>query len=467
VVHNHTQVLIFPSRKVVHRNRDLESWEGAPRFTSRNIRRYVWLRWIRNSLDLAQVLELTSISDACARGGVWVTKSPASLTHGAGDIRDEAVISLNPEIDDLVPSEASIRHSVVDPSCASPFPKVLRRRLDDFFSHGNISPKADCTMWVKIAVGLAVLAGSWIALYALKPDSWRFVGLYLLNAIAQTFLLLNIAHDSNHNAISSVRSVNKALNYVFDVCGISSYMWRILHHRGHHSCINLQGEDDALTGRSILRFTPHEPRAPLQRFQHIYALFLYALFSLDYVFLRDFECFFFPSHDYLKHMKHPLREYLVLFAGKGFYLTYMLVLPVVLLGKPPLLVALAFLLAHLIIGLSVALVFQTTHSVDSTYFPLDRNEFDNGIYHIFATTADYATANPLVGWLAGGLNHHVVHHLCPFVCHTHYATLTRIVKETAAEYGVPYRQHPTMSRAIKHHLLLLKQLGNEDHFSST
>ena len=217
-------------------------------------------------------------------------------------------------------------------------------------------------MWVKIAVGLAVLAGSWIALYALKPDSWRFVGLYLLNAIAQTFLLLNIAHDSNHNAISSVRSVNKALNYVFDVCGISSYMWRILHHRGHHSCINLHGEDDALTGRGVLRFTPHEPRTRLQRFQHIYALFLYALFSLDYVFLRDFECFFFPSHDYLKHTKHPAREYVILFAGKAFYLTYMLILPVVLLGKSPLLVALAFVLAHLIIGLSVALVFQTTHS---------------------------------------------------------------------------------------------------------
>ena len=158
--------------------------------------------------------------------------------------------SLNPEIDDLVPSEAALRHSVVDLACASSFPKVLRRRLDDFFSDGNISPKADRTMWVKIAVGLAVLAGSWIALYALKPDSWRFVGLYLLNAIAQTFLLLNIAHDSNHNAISSVRSVNKALNYVFDVCGINSYMWRILHHRGHHSCINLHGEDDALTAVS-------------------------------------------------------------------------------------------------------------------------------------------------------------------------------------------------------------------------
>ena len=120
------------------------------------------------------------------------------------------------------------------------------------------------------------------------------------------------------------------------------------------------------------------------------------------------------------------------------------------------------MLVHLIIGLTVSLVFQTTHTVDSTYFPSDRGEFDNGVYHIFATTADYATENPLVAWLAGGLNHHIAHHLCPFVCHTHYAPLTRIVKQTAEEFGVPYRQHPTMTRAILHHLILLKQLGNEN-----
>src|SRR5579871_5587217 len=400
----------------------------------------------------------------------WVNwpEGPSVLLACIGKVRDEWVpIYRNADIGDLVPSEAELRRSMVDPACAPSFPKVLRRRLDDFFADEKISPKANRAMWVKILVGLAVLAASWIAIYAFHPDSWTFVSLYLLNAIAQTFLLLNIAHDSNHNAISSKPSVNKSLNYVFDLCGISSYMWRILHHRGHHSCINLHDEDDALTGRGILRFTPHEPRAPLQRFQHIYALLMYALFSLDYVFLRDFKCFFFPSHDYLKQAKHPLREYVILFAGKAFYLTYMLILPIVLLGKSPLLVGLAFVLSHLIIGLSVALVFQTTHCVDSTYFPLSRSEFDNGIYHIFATTADYATTNPLVGWLVGGLNHHIVHHLCPFVCHTHYASLTRIVKETAEEYGIPYRQHPTMSRAIKHHLLLLKQLGNEDQFSRT
>jgi linoleoyl-CoA desaturase len=375
-------------------------------------------------------------------------------------LETEAGINQQPDIADLVPPEAVLRQTVVDVSGADSFPKVLRRRLEKFFAEGNISPKADSMMWVKIAAGLAVLAGSWIALYALRPGSWKFVALYLLGGLAQTFLLLNIAHDSNHNAISSSPSINKTLNYVFDVCGINSYMWRILHHRGHHSCINLHGEDDALTGRGIFRFTPHEPLARWHRFQHIYALFLYAMFSLDYVFVRDFECFFFPKHDYLTRTRHPAKEYAILFAGKAFYITYMLILPVLLLGKSPLLVAGSFVLVHLIIGLSVSLVFQTTHTIDTTYFPSDRSEFDNGVYHIFATTADYATSNPVVGWLAGGLNHHIAHHLCPFVCHTHYAPLTRIVQETAAEFGVPYRQHPTMTRAIWHHLILLKQLGN-------
>lgn len=370
----------------------------------------------------------------------------------------DSVITLEPDLDDLARSEVSTR----EPSAnTATFPKVLRRRLDRFFADQSLSPKADLTMWSKIGVGLAVLAGSWIAIYTFRPDSWKFAALYLLGGLAQTFLLLNIAHDSNHNAISSSPTINKILNYVFDLCGINSYMWRILHHRGHHSCINLHGEDDALTGRGIFRFTPHEPRAGWHRFQHIYALFFYALFSLDYVFVRDFESFFLPKHDYLTRTRHPEREIAILFAGKAFYITYMLLLPVFLLGKSPWLVAGSFLLVHLVVGLSVSLVFQTTHTIDTTYFPTERGEFDNSVYHIFATTADYATENPVVGWLTGGLNHHIAHHLCPFVCHTHYASLTRIVKQTAAEFGVPYRQHPTMSRAIVHHLILLKQLGNE------
>ena len=113
----------------------------------------------------------------CARQHAPLAQSILHKPGRDASIRPEIIVpatsntrrlSLNPDIDDLVPSEASLRHSVFDSAPASSFPKVLRRRLDDFFSDGNISPKADLAMWVKIAVGLAVLAGSWIALYALQ-----------------------------------------------------------------------------------------------------------------------------------------------------------------------------------------------------------------------------------------------------------------------------------------------------------
>ena len=113
----------------------------------------------------------------------------------------DAVITLQPDIEDLVPSEAALRQFDREIPSAQTFPKVLRRRLDNFFADQKISPKADLTMWVKIAIGLSVLAGSWVAIYALKLNSWEFIALYLLSGLAQTFLLLNIAHDSNHNAI--------------------------------------------------------------------------------------------------------------------------------------------------------------------------------------------------------------------------------------------------------------------------
>ena len=154
-----------------------------------------------------------------------------------------AVIAEEPETADLVPSEAAAS-PVVDASGPSSFPKVLRRRLDRFFADPNLSPKADSSMWFKIAPwNRPSLRAAGLPSMPSGPAPGSLSRFTFWEGLHRPFLLLNIAHDSNHNAISRRPVVNKTLNYVFDLCGISSYMWRILHHRGHHSCINLHGED--------------------------------------------------------------------------------------------------------------------------------------------------------------------------------------------------------------------------------
>src|SRR5215469_14464489 len=95
----------------------------------------------------------------------------APVTFGS-----DVLITQDPEAPDLVTSESSTA-SIAEPVGASSFPKVLRRRLDNFFTDRKITHKADRTMWVKIAVGLTVLVSTWVALYALKADAWKFVAL--------------------------------------------------------------------------------------------------------------------------------------------------------------------------------------------------------------------------------------------------------------------------------------------------
>ena len=91
------------------------------------------------------------------------------------------VTTLVPELADLVPSEAASRQ-YIDPAGATSFPTVLCRRLDRFFAGKKISPKANIMMWARIAIGLAVLTGGWIAFYLFRPGLWTFAALYLLFA---------------------------------------------------------------------------------------------------------------------------------------------------------------------------------------------------------------------------------------------------------------------------------------------
>jgi linoleoyl-CoA desaturase len=126
-------------------------------------------------------------------------------------VETEELIAPETDTADLVPSENAAA-PMVEPTGASSFPKVLRRRLDRFFAEQNVSPKANPMMWGKIVLGLAVLAGSWTALYVFRPGSGMFVALYLLGGLAQTFLFLTFARQQDLEL--RLRSVRDQLVYV-------------------------------------------------------------------------------------------------------------------------------------------------------------------------------------------------------------------------------------------------------------
>lgn len=339
------------------------------------------------------------------------------------------------------------------------FAVTLFQRVNDFFQENQIQKKADSTMIIKVIGGLMAWAFTYTLLYSFNAPYWQFMLLYILHGATHLFIMLNICHDANHGAITNQPQLNILLRYCFDLVGLNSYMWRVLHHTGHHYCINIQEEDETFVVRGLFRLSPDAPKKAFHRYQHIYTFILYAFLTFDWILTKDFESFFINDHKCIKKANPPFKEYVKLFIFKIFYFTYMLVLPTLILPFSFWQVFLAFFIMHLIIGFWGALVLQIVHPLPNAQYPKSNQDYPHFIYHVFATTADYAGNSTFAKFFFGGLHLHVIHHLFPHICHSHYPQLTEIVKTTAKEYGVEYRQNPTMFQAVREHYILLKQLA--------
>ncbi len=342
------------------------------------------------------------------------------------------------------------------------FARTLHKRLSGYFREGNRTRKADHRIWFKAIFAFGLLIIPYAILFMMEMPLWAFFILYFLHSFGQLMIAFNIGHDANHGALTSNKRWTRILYLTYDLVGLNSYIWRIMHSNGHHPHTNINPQDQSIMGRGLFRFSPKDARYGIHKIQHIYVWFFYALVTLDYVFVRDFK-FMFGNGEYnvwMRRKKHAAKEYIFLFAHKIFYVGYTLIIPALFLDVGFGYIFLAFVLSHLVMGSLMAWSFQVTHTIEDTYYPEDTKEFEHYFVHIFATTADYAWRNPVWNWLLGGLNMHLVHHLGPATCHVHYLAMTKIMAQTAAEFGIPYRESRTFWGAVMSHIRFLKDLGS-------
>ncbi|MDX1667597.1 MAG: fatty acid desaturase, partial [Saprospiraceae bacterium] len=124
---------------------------------------------------------------------------------------------------------------------------------------------------------------------------------------------------------------------------------------------------------------------------------------------------------------------------------------------------LCFFLMHVVEGLSLSFVFLLGHLVEVThsyeYSPEDRAVDHSWAEHQLRTTANFGIGSRTLNFLCGGLNFQIEHHLFPNICHVHYPSISRIVQQTAAEYGLPYHCYPSLSSSLGSHFRFLRQMG--------
>jgi linoleoyl-CoA desaturase len=345
---------------------------------------------------------------------------------------------------------------------ASLFMEELKQRVSEYWNKKGISDKANALMIGKTAVVLALTFGSYGLLLTNRFSLWEMLGLAILMGVGMAGIGFSIAHDALHGAYSSNAAVNKVLGLFFDLVGANGYMWKLTHNIIHHTYTNIRGIDEDLEVSPLLRLSPHSRRRWFHRFQHWYAFLAYALATLNWVFVKDFQYFLRRDLGPFKNIKHPKPEVATLIVMKAVYYTWTIVVPWLVLDVTWWQFLIGLLAMHITAGFILGIVFQLAHVVEGTDHPLPdvEGKMDQAwIIHEMQTTSDFGRRNRLLSWYVGGLNFQIEHHLFPRVCSVHYPAISRIVEEAAVRHGVRFNQHRTMREAVASHYRVLKKLG--------
>lgn len=340
---------------------------------------------------------------------------------------------------------------------------TLKSRVDDYFTDRKLSRHANGFMVFKSVLFLTLTGLFYLLIITdILPLSLQLVFAICIG-ITMAFVGFNVCHDALHGAYSSNKKVNKALGFIFNIIGANPYIWKLTHNVVHHSYTNIVDHDEDLEiAPGLIRVSETDKHNSFQRYQHIYAFFLYYLTTLSWFFRKDYVKFFKKQIGNSHVNKHPKVEYFNLFFYKLLYYFLFIVLPLLAMDLTWWQFLIGYLAMNFAESLVLGLVFQLAHVVENTSItqPGDNNLMeDSWAIHQLKTTANFATDSKLAAFFCGGLNMQVEHHLFPKICHIHYRKLSVIVKQTAADFDLPYNVNKSFVSAIKSHYFFLKRLG--------
>lgn len=343
------------------------------------------------------------------------------------------------------------------------FFRTLNSRVNSYFKDNNIKKTGNWKLHLKTIVMFAIFLTPYFFLLAMDMPFWVYLLLNIVIGVGMAGVGMNVMHDGNHGSYSSKSWLNKFMGGSIYILAGNVYNWQVQHNVLHHTYTNIHGHDEDLEAGRIMRFTKQAEWRRFHKFQHYYSIFLYGLLTFNWAITTDFL----QMKRYLKRnlsygeFKRPIIRWTTLVITKIIYFSIWIVAPMVM-GIVWWKVVLGFLVMHYTAGVILSVVFQLAHVVEDIAYPEPNEvgEIENtwAIHQLF-TTANFAPKNWLVNYYTGGLNHQVEHHLFPNISHIHYDKISKIVKETAQEFELPYMEFKTMREAVASHFKHLKELG--------
>lgn len=344
----------------------------------------------------------------------------------------------------------------------SEFAIALREEVNQYFKSNNIRKTGNWRLYSKTIILFTIFAASY-SLLVFTDIHWGFkLALCVVMGFDLSAIGFNVMHDGSHGTYSRKKWVNDAMAFSLNIMGGNAYLWNQKHNVIHHNFTNIEGYDDDIDIRPLIRTNENQPKKWIHKYQHIYFIFLYGLTSIWWVYVRDFMKYFSGKIANHTYKKMRVQDHLVFWISKIIYLAIFVAVPIYFVGIGP--TVIGYLLTFAVQGMILSVVFQMAHVVeDATFHTPDPEtmKIDNTVVlHQLETTANFSTRSPLVYWFTGGLNFQVEHHLFPKVSHIHYYKISQIVRDLCKKYNVTYNEYPTFLDAFKSHIAHLKVVGN-------
>ncbi len=346
------------------------------------------------------------------------------------------------------------------------FSVTLNKRVYAYFKENEITTQAGPIMFGKTVFLFGVYSFLYLFIISNQISSLPFLfALWCLIGLVQSFIGMSIMHDAVHGAYTKNKIYEALLHIPIIAIGVEPKIWHFEHNVLHHNYPNIDGIDQDINPRILFRFTKHQPRHWYHRFQHIYATFLYSFMVIEWLTVKDFIKVgkFYRMGLISNQTKAAFLVLGILIKKLIFYLVFLIV-PLHVLPFDSWNIIGMFFTMLVTAGVSLTIVFQLAHVVPMCKTERDSSEIENQSWHRhqMETTANFAHDNKILTYLIGGLNYQIEHHLFPKICHSHYPAISKIVKQTAIEFGTPYHYDKTFIGAIRSHYRLLNNLGKDD-----
>jgi linoleoyl-CoA desaturase len=350
------------------------------------------------------------------------------------------------------------------------FFRTLNKRINNYFKEKNLPKTGNWKLYTKAIIMFSIFLVPFILILTVSMPQWLLLLMTILIGIGMAGVGMNVMHDANHESFSSKKWINKVMGSSIYILAGNVYNWKVQHNVLHHTYTNVHGMDEDIEAGRIIRFSKYAKWLKIHKFQKYYAFVLYGLLTINWAITTDFK----QMRSYLKRklsygkFPNPAKEWTILIITKVIYYFTWLVLPILVLDIAWWKVLIGFFVMHYTAGIILSVVFQLAHVVPNTEMPMpdeNGNLQHTWAIHQFYTTSNFAPTNKIVSWYTGGLNHQVEHHVFPHISHIHYKEISKIVKQTALEFKLPYNEYKTTRRAILEHYRQLKEMGKKPALS--